>query len=89
MGERLIIRVEDGTYAVPVDDLEQYRIDDEDETVGFAFGATPAQMPGPESWANPDSWAQIKRPELEGGRLGQASDGPMRIGHVAIIGHNG
>ena len=74
MGERLIVKLEDGTYDVPVDALEQYRVDDEDEVVGFAFGATSAQIPSADNWAP---------------STGTAVDGSTRIGQIAIVGQNG
>jgi hypothetical protein len=38
MADELTIHTAEGTYRIPVDELEAYRVDDDPEVAGFDFG---------------------------------------------------
>lgn len=86
MAQTLIIRLDDDTtYGIPVEDLEQYRIDsDSDEVAGFTMGIAP--FPDILSPVNPDVevLGSPGRPRGDVSGLSRGGGGG-KVSHVGII----
>lgn len=86
MTQTLIIRLDDETtYGIPVDDLEQYRIDsDSDEVTGFTMGIAP--FPDILSPVNPDVEV-LSSPGRPRGAVSGLSrgGGGGKVSHVGIV----